>query len=266
MEENTESVAVATETEAKSSEVAPVVEQVESVHVSSTVSERPLRKNGRNRSGSQKSKSTSAACATESCGEVTDLTSFTEKLSGSNVQGYGDAPEGEEAPRAEKPSRGPRNERREKGERRKRFEQNREAVEEKSEETSDETKAEVVVETLPESQHAGPAFEEKKFAPRAIEVGLTDRRPKKFSNEKSDDGVVSMTSEDCSCPPISFFARVKEIFKSIFGKKSAKKDFSKKGGKKKWDKKGGNRHYNSHGKFRKNDHRGHRRYNDRRPK
>ena len=46
------------------------------------------RKNGRNKTG-VRSSSLKSAPAKESCGEVEDISNFKEKLSGSNVSGYG---------------------------------------------------------------------------------------------------------------------------------------------------------------------------------
>lgn len=175
------------------------------------------RKNGRNKTG-VRSSSLKSAPAKESCGEVEDISNFKEKLSGSNVSGYGSDKGksfGDEG---------------EKFRRRRREEPSAEASEtagaeqpsQKSEAGAEETPA---AEKTPE----GPFFESKKFTPRAVEVPLTDKRPK-FSNDKSprDDGVVSYSAK-MDCPSLSLFSRIKNAIASIFGKKPehGKKKFHK---------------------------------------
>lgn len=60
-------------------------------------SERRVRRNGRNKTGMRQAAMDSAQ-EKESCGEVEDLSGFKEKLSGSNVSGYGDGREGRRTP------------------------------------------------------------------------------------------------------------------------------------------------------------------------
>ena len=264
MEENAENIPTVSEAEPKVQENVSSEEKVESSNILEAEPQRLVRRNGRNRSGMHKiNPGLASQNSSETCGEIKDLSSYTEKLSGSNVKGYGDSSDGGET--SGRHDRRDRRERVERGERRRRFEQSN--AEKPSE---PDVNAEAPAESVDESLREGPSFEEKKFTPKAVEVVLTDRRPRKFSNEKSDDGVVSMTSEDCACPSISFFARVKEIVKSIFGKKSGKKGDFKKGGKKKWNKNSNRGGRNSHGnqKFHKGAERrgAQRRYNDRRPK
>ena len=171
------------------------------------------RKNGRNKTG-VRSSSLKSAPAKESCGEVEDISNFKEKLSGSNVSGYGSDKGksfGDEG---------------EKFRRRRREEPSAEASEtadaeqpsQKSEAGAEETPA---AEKTPE----GPFFESKKFTPRAVEVPLTDKRPK-FSNDKSprDDGVVSYSAK-MDCPSLSLFSRIKNAIASIFGKKPEHEKF-----------------------------------------
>lgn len=193
-------------------------------------SERRVRRNGRNKTGMRQAAMDSAQ-EKESCGEVEDLSGFKEKLSGSNVSGYGDGERG-----------GGR--RFERGERPRRRERSAEEdgagalPSEASESAAEAGEAESAKEAVPE----GPFFESKKFTPRAVEVPLTDRRPK-FSNDKhaDDDGVVSYSSK-LDCPSPSLFARIKNAIASIFGKKpgSGKKKFRKE--RRSGDFKGGRRH------------------------
>ena len=97
-----------------------------------------------------------------------------------------------------------------------------------------------------------------------MEVGLSDRRSKSALADSSNDGVVSYTPEDSKCT-ISLFDRIKNIIKSVFGKKDdSKKRFNKKSGKKNWNnnREGGKRYNNNrNGKGGYNK----RRFNDRRP-
>lgn len=209
------------------------------------------RRNGRNRSGIRKSATSVQQSSREACGELENPSEFKEKLSGQNVSGY---PEGE-GYSEERPKR----ERRERGERkfRNRSEESVEASNEASEEKKED--AEVV------EEHKGPSFESKGFTPRAVEVALSDGRPKDKPDAPANDGVVSYTPEDNKCS-ISLFERIKNIVKSIFGKKEkSKKRYNKKGGKKNWNNNRDNgKRYNN----RKNGGKGgynKRRYNDRRP-
>ncbi len=158
---------------------------------------RPRRKNGRN---SRAATSQAKASAQQlSCGEISGISSESEKLSGSNVNGYVSEKKKEadtEAPQVQN-------------------------SEEKSESKQSEES----------EQHNGPSFEQKRFTPRTIEVSLEDRRPKNTEDKKLD-GVVSYSAADeASCPPVSLFARIKAALKSIFGSKKSKKS-SKKNGKK----------------------------------
>lgn len=190
--------------------------------------ERRVRKNGRNKTGSRPAARDSAS-EKESCGEVEDLSSFKEKLSGSNVSGYGDGERGG----GRRFERGVR--------RRERAAENAEADAAPSD-AAEADAASGEPEASKESAPEGPFFESKKFTPRAVEVPLTDRRPK-FSNDKParDDGVVSYSAK-LDCPPPSLFARIKNAIASIFGKKpdSGKKKFRKE--RRSGDFKGGRRH------------------------
>ncbi len=188
--------------------------------------ERRVRKNGRNKTGTRAA-AREAASEKESCGEVGNISSFKEKLSGSNVSGYGDGEKGG----------GRRFERGERPRRRERAEENAETETSRTE-AAETGEPEASKESAPE----GPFFESKKFTPRAVEVPLTDRRPK-FSNGRParDDGVVSYSSK-LDCPPPSLFARIKSAIASIFGKKpdSGKKKFRKE--RRSGDFKGGRKH------------------------
>ena len=165
---------------------------------------KPRRKNGRNsRSGvSSQKKSTQS---TQACGEISDISTASEKLSGSNVNGYPERKKTEEKPEE--------------------VENKTDEVKTESEQKQDtkECKCEA------KQTHDGPAFEQKKFTPRAIEVPLEDLRPKGQSAEKGQDGVVSYSSADeASCPSVSLFARIKSALKSIFGSKKKKSNDNKK--------------------------------------
>ena len=147
-----------------------------------------------------------------------DISNFKEKLSGSNVSGYGSDKGknfGDEG---------------EKFRRRRREEAPAEAPEAAGAEHTSQ-KSEAGEEEVPAAEKTpeGPFFESKKFTPRAVEVPLTDKRPK-FSNDKSprDDGVVSYSSK-MDCPSLSLFSRIKNAIASIFGKKPdhGKKKFHK---------------------------------------
>ena len=214
-----------------------------------------VRRNGRNRSGIRKSVAVSQASA-EACGELENPSEFKEKLSGQNVSGYA---EGEGASE-ERPKR----ERRERGERKPR---NRRDDAVASNESQNEEKPAETAENA-EEQHEGPSFESKGFTPRAVEVALSDGRPRGKQEASVDDGVVSYTPEDNKCS-ISLFERIKTLIKSIFGKKekSKKRHNNKKGGKKNWNNNrdngkknwNNNRKHNGKGGYNK------RRFNDRRP-
>lgn len=215
------------------------------------------RKNGRNRSSKRGGTSAGGAQAAESCGELENPSEFHEKLSGANVSGYG-----------ENTSDGQRQKRERRGDRRDRRSE-RQFKEEKPENADVSESAEAAAETSAEEkpEHTGPSFESKKFTPRAVEVGLSDRRPKGMPVSDANDGVVSYTPEDSKCS-ISLFDRIKNILKSIFGKKEdSKKRYNKKGGKKNWSNNrdgkrfhhNGNRNGGNKGGYNK------RRYNDRRP-
>lgn len=168
---------------------------------------KPVRKNGRNNAAKKTSQISAANSAT--CGEIEDLSSFKEKLSGSNVEGYGEDESSEN-----------RKNQRERGEKRQRKPRYEEKPEEVSEADSPKSQEEVKDE---KPVRSGPSFEtDKQFAPRAIEVGLTDHRSP-FSNEsKAKEGVVSYSPDDCKCPSISLWMRIKEAVASIFGKSQTK--------------------------------------------
>ncbi len=219
-----------------------------------------VRKNGRNRGGNRNSKSSVCAqVSRETCGELENPADFKEKLSGQNVLGY---PEGEGySENSQRREKRERFDRKERGERRRRENANSESIEVSNE--AEGAVSEVAEDTSKEQEHRGPMFESGKFTPRAVEVALSDRRPKNRPDSTVDSGVVSYTPEDNKCT-ISLFDRIKNIVKSIFGKKEkSKKRFDKKGGKKNWNnnRDGGKRYNNHKGKGGYNK----RRYNDRRP-
>ena len=244
--------AVVAEVEAPTEEVSVQPEVVAEPETVVKPEVKQTRRNGRNRSGIRKSASSVQQTTRESCGELENPSEFKEKLSGQNVSGY---PEGE-GNSEERPKR----ERRERGERkfRNRSEESVEASNEASEDKKESAEAD-------ENQHKGPSFESRGFTPRAVEVALSDNRPKDKLDPAVNDGVVSYTPEDNKCS-ISLFERIKTIIKSIFGKKEkSKKRYNKKGGKKNWNNNRDNgKRYNN----RKNGGKGgynKRRYNDRRP-
>ena len=164
-------------------------EQVDAADALQTVSDRPRRKNGRNsraNSGAQsKSASNSAVC-----GEISDISSVSEKLSGANVNGYRSG---------------------------KRRAENSENGEIRQFDAEDAENGE-------SQEHDGPLFEQRKFTPRTFEVGLEDRRPRHRDNSKNQEGVVSYSSaEEAACPPVSLLARIKSMLKSLFRSKKNKK-------------------------------------------
>ena len=212
---------------------APIAEQPEVVNTpASEIVEQPKpvirRKNGRNRTEGRNG-SRNATKPQETCGEISDISTFKEKLSGSNVSGYGDSENAEEK----------KSQRFEKGERRrKNHEENAEenVVEENQNAEASEQSSE------------GPAFESSNVAPRAVEVSLSDRKPK-FANDKDrkENGIVSYSSTTAECPSVSLLARIKNAIASIFGKKQKdnkkfrkdKRDFkNRKHGDKKFSNKG----------------------------
>lgn len=232
-------------------------------------SERPIRKNGRNRSG-MRSSAKKVAVESESCGEVEDLGNFKEKLSGSNVSGYGDDSE----------NRQPKRERRfDRDGRRGRGERNADAQQESAPVAEQDAAAQPAdaesadTESKPageKPEREGPFFESKKFAPRAVEVPLTDHRPK-FSNDKAqkDDGVISYSAKTPDCPSLSLFARIKKAVASLFGKKrdDGKKKYRRDG--RKGDFKGHRHHRNGGDKKYYNKNRGNgdfKRRHDNRPR
>ncbi len=200
------------------------------------------RKNGRNRSCKRGAKQASAEA--ESCGELENPAEFHEKLSGSNVSGYAE---------------NDRQKRERRGEKRDRRADRPDQDSAESVEASNEAS---------EPEHQGPSFESKKFTSRAVEVGLSDRRPKVPASDNANDGVVSYTPEDSKCS-ISLFDRIKNIFKSIFGKsEKSKKRYNKRGGKKNWsNNRDGGKRYNNNNRHNNNRKGGYnkRRFNDRRP-
>ncbi len=222
-----------------------------------------VRKNGRNRGSSRNSKNCSANNSSrEVCGELENPSAFQEKLSGQNVSGYPES-EGyseENNHRERKERRGDRFERRERKDFRKRDNAEAEIVEVSNEAesaTTSEDESNV-------AEHKGPSFESKKFTPRAVEVALSDHRPKNKIDSNVDDKVVSYSFEDNKCS-ISLFDRIKNIVRSIFGKSDkSKKRYNKNSGKKNWNNSRENgKHFNNRkgGKGGYNK----RRYNDRRP-
>ncbi len=175
-------------------------QSAETVVVAEVKAEKPRfqrRKNGRN---SRATTSQNKAGANQlSCGEISDISSESEKLSGSNINGYASdkkqykKSEDAQAQNAEQ--------------------ENSETPQEKSEEDRKD-----------ENEHSGPAFEQKKFTPRTIEVSLEDRRPKNVDSKKIDDVVSYSSADEANCPSVSLFARIKAALKSIFGSKKSKKN------------------------------------------
>jgi len=221
---------------------------------------RHTRKNGRNRSGIRSSNGSASAQSTrELCGELENPSEFREKLSGSNVGGYAEG-EGYQ----ERRGRPERSDRRERGQRK--FHRHFDDAEQ-GEEASNEAEAS---ETPEVPEHNGPSFESGKFTPRAVEVELSDRRPKFRRESNADDGVVSYTPEDNKCS-ISLFERIKTILKSVFGGKDKSKkqrkggNNNRRGGKKNWsNSRDGGKRYNNNRRGGKGGY-NKRRYNDRRP-
>lgn len=178
-----------------------------------------IRKNGRNRSGGGASKR--APSASESCGELNNVAEFKEKLSGSNVSGYGDGEgqwRGGDSPKGRRHS-----DRREKFGRRDRrgggFSNENSSVEGAEAPVSGESEAEGA-----SVEHNGPAFETQSETSAPLEVRLHDRRMRGGSRApKTDDGVISYSATECSCPSISLFERIKNVVASLFGKKDSKK-------------------------------------------
>lgn len=165
-------------------------EQVDAADAPKEVSDRPRRKNGRNSRANSNAQSKSASNSAV-CGEISDISSASEKLSGANVNGY--------RPGKRRAEAGADNS--ENGEIRQFDAENGE----------------------PE-QHDGPLFEQRKFTPRTFEVGLEDRRPRRRDNSKNQEGVVSYSSaEEAACPPVSLLARIKSMLKSLFKSKKNKK-------------------------------------------
>ncbi len=190
----------------------------ETVVVEAPKAEKPTfkrRKNGRNsRATASQAKASSSQLA---CGEISDISSETEKLSGSNINGYV----------SEK--------------------KHQKKSEDAQEAQPDQPKSEASEDCKCEKEHNGPSFEQKKFTPRTIEVSLEDRRPK-TSDDKKTDGVVSYSSADeANCPSVSVFARIKAALKSIFGSKKSKKSNKNK----KFDK-NGKKDFRGKKKFHKN--------------
>lgn len=218
------------------------------------------RKNGRNRSSKRGGTSGGSAQSAESCGELENPSEFHEKLSGSNVSGYGE--NSSDGQRQKRERRGDRRDRRSE----RQFKDEKPENAEASEAAESAATSEPAAEEKPE--HTGPSFESRKFTPRAVEVGLSDRRPKGMPVSDANDGVVSYTPEDSKCS-ISLFDRIKNILKSIFGKKeNSKKRYNKKGGKKNWSNNRDGKHFHHHGGNRNGGNKGgynKRRYNDRRP-
>lgn len=186
-------------------------------------------KNGRNR-GAAKS-STPKPGISESCGEVSDLASFKEKLSGESPKGYAD-----KQPRDRSEKRQHRDN----------------EIEEPQNDNLD----------TPEKEHSGPSFETESFTPRAVEVPLTDKRMG-TKRDKSDDGVVSYNSNIAEeCPPLSLFARIKNAVRSLFSGKDKKGGKKRKhGGKGDWKnnrqgdfkrRQSGNQYKNGDRKYQKN--------------
>lgn len=243
--------------EAQSQPVPPMAASDSSENEIKVQVKKTVRKNGRNNATKRTSQVSSASAAT--CGEIEDLSNFKEKLSGSNVEGYGE----DESSENRKNSR----ERGEKRQRKPRYEE-KPSAEGNTSDAENSANPEESKEEKPARN--GPSFEtDKKFAPRAIEVGLTDHRSP-FSNEsKAKEGVVSYSPEDCKCPSISLWMRIKEAVASIFGKKPAKKRKNKFNGDKNWKGREDRKFGNKKGDWKKGGHRKNggnkRRYNDRRP-
>ena len=163
------------------------------------------RKNGRNSRANAHSQSKTAENSAV-CGEISDISSASEKLSGANVNGYR-----HERKFRDKSDDNPNGE-----------------LSETSEPGSEIPQEQQQDQNACEPTRDGPQFEQKKFTPRTFEVGLEDKRPRHFDNNKNQDGVVSYSSaEEAACPPVSLLARIKSMLKSLFGSKKNKK-FDKK--------------------------------------
>lgn len=246
-------------------EINAETESVETTEVAETsvreesVPQQPVRrKNGRNSGKARTSASAAQQNSSASCGEIEDMSSFSEKISGSNVNGYGDANPYESSDERHSESfegrrSFDRKDRRRRDDRGERSERRREKVE--NAETS-EISDEVSSETETDEARKGPMFEVSNSAPGvAIETPLVDRRAKgKNSFKDKDSGVVSYSPE---LPKKGVLARIKSMLASVFGgnKKSDKnkKSFNKnknwkneKGGKK-YNNRQGNR-YNNRGR------------------
>lgn len=215
------------------------------------------RKNGRNCGRQRSSAKLENQASSTACGEIEDMSSFSEKISGSNVNGYGDSNPYENSEASDdgrKFDRNPRRRRDDRGEKgdRKRFE--RKDVSENSNdsealEASDETSSETAL----EEERKGPMFEvSNSTSGIAIETPLVDRRERgKNSFKNKDSGVVSYSPE---LPKKGVLARIKAMLSSVFGgrakKSNSKNSFknnknwkNEKGGKK-FNNRQGNRHNN----------------------
>ncbi|MBR4598054.1 MAG: hypothetical protein IKO42_06650 [Opitutales bacterium] len=142
------------------------------------------RKNHRNKSQSAKK---DASAENSACGEIADISSFREKLSGKHIEGYSNAEGGSDEEFAERRSR------------RRRFEN--------SEESPNGAEQ--------EPKREGPSFEKPEFKPRAVEVSLDNSRPDFKKPEAKPDFVSYNSIEE---PKIGFFKRIKNLFASLFKK------------------------------------------------
>lgn len=174
------------------------------------------RKNHRNKSQHAKKET---MVETSSCGEIADISSFKEKLSGKHIEGYSQ----EDSEQTDE-NRRPRHERNRKP-----------RIENESE------NAEAV-----EDKHEGPSFEKSEFKPRAVEISLENSRPDFKKPEAKADFVSYNLVEE---PKIGLFKRIKRLFASLF--KKEKKNGAKFKKNRKGDWKNKRKFSNAKGDFKK---------------
>lgn len=203
MEENNQNNGENSQSQAQCPQcAAQQVEQVVEVEVNVTQNSTKAHKhNGRNKRGVSKAQATEVSA---NCGEIQDVVSFQEKLSGSHLKGY-EGSENSESQQAQegensKPAFNRENrERKSRQDRRPRFDN----------ENTDES----------DEKHQGPSFEKPSFKPRAVEVALDSKGfANKRQNLQKSDFVSSASVEE---PKISVIARIKRMFANIFRKNSS---------------------------------------------
>lgn len=221
MEENTEikeaQIAPECETVAEAPKCENECECVQTAENPSTPKAYKPRKNHRNKSQNAKKEQ---AAENSSCGEIADISSFKEKLSGKHIEGYA-GEDGENDTEVRRP----------------RQERNRKFRAESASENSEAA----------EEKHEGPSFEKSEFKPRAVEVSLGNSRPEFKKPETKVDFVSYNSVEE---PKIGLFNRIKRLFSSLF--KKDKKNGAKFKKNRKGDWKSKNRKFsNSKGDFKK---------------